>query len=39
MFYHQFLKPYVGNNSVMKEIYRKYKLQFIITPRIERLPR
>lgn len=39
MFYHQFLKPYIGNNKVMSQIYRKFKVQYITTPRIERLPR
>lgn len=39
MFYHQFLKPYIGNNQVMKTIYRKFKVDHIVTMRIERLPR
>lgn len=39
MFYHQFLKPYIGNPKIMKQIYRKFHWNFIKTPRIERLPR
>lgn len=39
MFYHQFLKPYIGNSKVMKTIYRKFDVGLIQTPRIERLPR
>jgi len=39
MFYHQFLKAYIGDPRVMKQIYRKFNWKFIKTPRIERLPR
>lgn len=39
MFYHQFLKPYIGDNRIMKQVYRKFNVSYIVTPRIERLPR
>lgn len=39
LFYHQFLKPYIGDSKVMSQIYRKFDVRFILTPRIERLPR